>query len=97
MSDQHFLGTVDDEVASRVEWTLVQLSQITIVETTEEAVRRTQHDWDLADERLQMLRLNWILLIGKYRLGYVHIQRRRVPEQTQSNDKECKGLQCDMG
>ncbi len=52
LGDQHLLGAVDDEVAARVQGTLVELGQVAIGQLAEQAVEGFQHDRDLADWHL---------------------------------------------
>ncbi len=80
LRDQNLLGPVDDEVTAGVQRALAQLAQVTVGEAVEEAVSRTKHDGNFADERLVVLRLAGFFAFDDDGLRYVDVQRGCVRE-----------------
>lgn len=76
------LGAIDDEVAARVERTLVELTQVTIRQAAQQAVGGAEHDGNFADEGFLVLRLLLLLSLLYDGLGDVDVQRSRVPKHT---------------
>lgn len=75
----NLLWTIDDEVASRVQWAFVQLTEITICQAAQQTVRGTEHDGNFAYKRFLMLRLLLLFSILYDSLCDVHIQRGGIP------------------
>ncbi len=73
------LRTIDDEVASRVQWALVQLTKITICQAAQETVRGTEHDGNFANEGFLVLCLQLLFPLFYDGLCDIHIQRGRIP------------------
>lgn len=75
----HLLRAVDDEITSRVQWTLVQLTEVAVRQAAQQAISRAEHDGNFADEGLLVLRLDLLLPLLYDGLCYVHVKWGRVP------------------
>lgn len=75
----HLLRAVDNEVASGVQWALVELTQVTVRQAAQQTVGGAKHDGNLADEGLLVLGLDLLLALLHDGLGDVHVQGSRVP------------------
>lgn len=76
----YLLRPIDDEIASRIKRTLVQLTKVSVRQATQEAVCGAEHDGDFTNEGFLMLCLNLVLPLLDDRLCDVHIQGGRIPE-----------------
>lgn len=57
----YLLGAVDDEITPRVQRTLIELTQVSVRQATEQAVGGAKHDGNFTDEGLLVLSLQLIL------------------------------------
>lgn len=76
----YLLRPVDDEIASRIKRTLVQLTKVSVGQATQEAVGGAEHNGDFTNEGFLMLCLNLVLALLDDRLCDVNIQGGRIPE-----------------
>ena len=84
LSNQYLLRAIDNKVSSRIKRTLVQFSQISVRQSWQQTVRRSQHDWNLANECLLMSSLLGILSISVDCLNDVNIKGSRVCQVSES-------------
>lgn len=77
----YLLRTIDDEIASRIKWTLIKLTKVSVCQAAQEAVCGAEHDGDFTNECFLMLCLNLVLPLLDDGLSDVDIQGRRIPEE----------------
>lgn len=76
----HLLWTVDDEITTGVQRTLVELAQISIRQAAQQAVGGAKHDGNFTDEGLLVLSLQVVFAFLYDGLCDVDIQGGGVPE-----------------
>lgn len=84
----HLLRTVDDEIPSGVQRTLVELAQISIRQAAQQAVGGAKHDGNFPNEGLLVLCLQLLFTFLYNGLCDVNIQGGRVPERRQTGESE---------
>lgn len=76
----YLLGAVDDEITSGVEWTLVELTQVSVRQAAQQTVGGAKHDGNFTNESLLVLSLQLVLPLLYDGLCDVNVKGGRVPE-----------------
>lgn len=84
----YLLRTVDDEITSRVQGTLVEFTKVSVCQATQQAVCWAKHDGNFTNEGFLVLSLNLVLTLLYDGLCDVYVQGGRVPEEVGGNMSE---------
>lgn len=70
----YLLRAIDDEITSRVERTLVKLTEVSVCQATQQAIGRAKHDGNFTNEGFLVLSLQLVLPLLYYGLCDVNVQ-----------------------
>ena len=75
---ENFFWSVDDEITAGIKRTFVQLCQITIRQSVEQAVGGSKHYRDFPDERFLVMCFDWIFTFSCHFLFNVNVKWCRI-------------------
>ncbi len=86
----YLLGSIDDEITSRVKWTLIKLTQVSVCQATQQTVGRAKHYGNFTNEGLLVLSLQLVLPLLYDGLCDVNIEGGRVAVEGQVKEGKNK-------